>query len=533
MQGSNNGSSNDSKASHSNCNQTFSNNDSTINKTISGNLASDTQQLRNIFDRSFDIIFRDFEIGGLKKGLLIFVDEFVNSELLNADVLKPLMDYGKSVTRSESIKISEMRKFIQNQVITASNIKIITNIQEVVDWVLSGESVLLLDGEKQAISMDLRNFKKRSVEESTVEPLLRGPRDGFTEDLHTNISLLRKRLKTPKLKMEIMRVGALSRTDIVITYLDGIVKDPLVEEVRQRITKIDIDAILESGYIEELIQDNAFSVFPQLGATERPDRLAAALLEGSVGILVDNTPMALITPEVFVDLIDATEDYYGNYIFASANRLLRYLFLGVSVFLPAFYIALLTFHQGMVSRTLLLSIISSREGVPFPLFVESLMMQIFFEGLQEASTRLPRVVGQTVSIVGGLVLGQAAVQAGIVSAATVIVVSITGIATFIIPRFNLTPTIRIIRLFMIILGGMLGLYGIFIGTLITLIHMVKLRSFGAPYLSPIAPLKVTELKDTFVRAPLWSMILRPGYTEPKDKKRMKKNLRPRTPRRNK
>jgi spore germination protein KA len=333
--------------------------------------------------------------------------------------------------------------------------------------------------------------------------------------------------------MENMKVGALSKTDIVITYLDGIVKDSLVEEVRQRIARIDIDAILESGYIEELIQDNSFTVFPQLGVTERPDRLAAALLEGHVGILVDNTPMVLITPEIFVDMIDATEDYYGNYILASSIRLLRYLFLGISIFLPSFYIALLTFHHGMVPRTLLLSIVSSREGVPFPLFIESLMMQIFFEGLQEASTRLPRVVGQTVSIVGGLVLGQAAVQAGIVSAATVIIVSITGIATFIIPRFNLVPTIRIIRFFMMILSGLLGLYGIFIGTLITLIHMVKLRSFGASYLSPLAPLNLIDLKDTFVRAPLWAMIFRPEYTEPKDQKRMKKNMRPRKPKQNK
>ncbi|MBC2581225.1 spore germination protein [Clostridium sp. DJ247] len=509
------------------------NDNSIINQILSGNLTNDVQQLKIIFDKTFDVVYREIEIGGSKKGVLIFIDGLVNIELIDSDILKPLLNYGKTAIQPENIQVGQIQSFLQNQVITTSNIKLGINIQDVVECILSGDTVLLIDGEQQAISMNLRKFDKRNVEEPTVEPLIRGPRDGFTEDLRTNISLIRRRLKTYKLKMENMKVGRLSKTDIVITYLDGIVKDSLVEEVRQRISRIDIDAILESGYIEELIEDNSFSIFSQFGVTERPDRLAAGLLEGHVGILVDNTPMALITPETFVEMMEATEDYYGNYISASFIRFIRYLFLGIALLLPSFYIALLTFHQVMVARPLLLSIASSREGVPFPLFVESLLMEIFFEGLQEASTRLPRVAGQTVSIVGGLVIGQAAVQAGIVSAATVIVVSITGIAIFIIPRFNLTPTIRMLRFFMIILSGALGLYGIFIGLLIILIHMVKLRSFGIPFLSPVTPLSLSIIKDTLVRAPWWAMISRPEFMETKDSQRMKKTLRPRTPKRNK
>ena len=377
---------------------------------------------------------------------------------------------------------------------------------------------------KQAFFIDLKKCDKRNIEEPIIEAVIRGPRDGFTESLETNISLVRRRLKTPKLKMEGMIIGQLSKTDIVITYLDGIVKDSLVEEVRKRINKINIDAILESGYIEELIEDNSYSVFPQFGYTERPDRLVSNLLEGHVAIIIDNTPIALLAPQTFFQMMQASEDYYERYIVAFFIRCIRYLFLGIALLLPSVYIALLTFHQGMIPRTLLFTIGASREGVPFPVFIETLLMEIFFEGLREAGVRLPRPVGQTVSIVGGLVIGQSAVQAGIVSATTVMMVSITGIASFIIPRFNVGLSIRILRFLMMILGAVMGLYGIFMGFLVILIHMAKLRSFGVPYLSPLSPLNVDGLKDVIIRAPWWAMITRPDFIENKNSKRMKNTL---------
>lgn len=525
-----NGVLNNSTETRNSSNQTSSANDNPMaNQILSGSMANDVQQLKVIFDRSSDVVYREFDISGSQKGALIFIEGIVDITLINSDILKPLLKYRNNPAQPKNIQIGEIQNFLQNSVITASHIKSSMNIQDLVEDILSGYTVLLVDGAKQAILIDFRKLDKRNVEEPTVEPVIRGPRDGFTENLRTNTSLIRRRLKTSKLKMENIKVGRLSKTDIVITYLDGIVKDFLVEEVRQRISRIDIDAILESGYIEELIEDNPYSIFSQFGVTERPDRLTASLLEGHVGILVDNTPMALITPQTFVEMMTASEDYYNRYITVSIITCIRYLFLGLSLLAPSFYIALTTFHQGMIPRTLLLTIASSREGVPFPIFIESLFMEIFFEGLQEAGVRLPRVAGQTVSIVGGLVIGQAAVQAGIVSAATVIVVSITGISSFVIPKFNLTISIRMLRFFMIILASTLGLYGMFIGILVILIHMAKLRSFGIPFLTPLAPLNLSGLKDSIVRAPWWAMISRPEFMETKDQQRMKRNLRPHPP----
>lgn len=533
MEGPKSGFSDNSPTSNSSGNQTFSTNDDPIkNQILSSNLTNNIQQLKIIFDRSFDVVYREFEISSSIKGILIFIDGLVDTELVDSDILKPLLNYRKSAVQSGNIQISEIESFLFNQVILASDIKSSVNIDDIVESILSGETILLVDGAQQAISIDLRKFDKKNVEEPQMEPVVRGPREGFTEDLRTNTSLIRRRLKTPKLKMENMKVGRLSKTDVVIVYLDGIVKDSLVEEVWQRISRIDIDAIMGSGNIEEMIEDNSFSVFPQFGVTERPDRLASTLLEGHVGIIVDTTPIALIAPNVFAQMMQSSEDYYDRFIAVSFIRCIRYFFFIVSLLLPSFYIALLAFHQGMIPRTLLLTIASSREGVPLPVFVESIFMQIFFEALLEAGIRLPKVAGQTVSIVGGLVIGQAAIQAGIVSAATVIVISITGIASFIIPRFNLTSAVRVIRFFMILLASTLGLYGMFIGLLIVLIHMIKLRSFGIPFLSPMAPLNLSGLKDTFIRTPLWSMIRRPEFMETKNKKRMKDNLRPRPPKSN-
>lgn len=525
---------NNSTTSNSYNNQTSHKNHINVaNQILSGNLENDIEILKKVLDRCYDVVYRKFEIGGLKRAELIFVDGLVDISLINSDILKPLLIYEKNRTQTKNVQINEIQNFMINEVITASHIKLSANIQDIIEGILSGATSLLIDGEQQTILIDLKKFDKRNIDESTVEPTIRGPREAFTESLNTNSSLIRRLLKTPKLKMEGMKVGHLSKTDIVITYIDGIVKDSLVEEVRKRISRIDTAAVIGDGIIEELIEDNPFSTFSQIGVTEKPDRLASSLIEGRVGILIDNTPMVLIAPNIFVEMMKSGDDYNERFISASFITLIRYLFLVLSLLLPSFYIALLTFHHGMIPRTLLLTIASSREGVPFPIFIETLLMQIFFEGLQEASVRLPRVTGQTVSIVGGLVIGQAAVQAGIVSAATVIIVSITGIASFIIPRFNLKATIRMLRFFIILLASCLGVYGIFIGLIIILIHMVKLRSFGVPFLSPLSPLNLSDLKDTFIRAPWWAMISRPGFMETKNSKREKRNLRPHPPKDNK
>lgn len=326
--------------------------------------------------------------------------------------------------------------------------------------------------------------------------------------------------------MEQKTVGRLSKTDLVITYIEGIAEDSLIQEIHDRIDRIDIDAIVESGYIEELIDDNPFSVFPLVGHTERPDRVVGNLLEGNVGIIIDNTPFCLIAPQTFFQLIQSPEDYYQRYITASFIRMLRYLNLIISLLLPSIYIAVTTFHQEMLPTSLLLSLAAAREATPFPALIEALMMEIAFEGLREAGVRLPRAVGSAVSIVGALVIGQAAVEAGIVSSPMVIIVATTGIASFIIPGYEQANSIRILRFPMMFLAGFMGLYGIFLGVLILQIYILRLRSFGVSYFSPVAPLEVSNLKDIFVRAPWWAMKRRPGYQGKNKTDRINRNSRP-------
>ncbi|KQX56646.1 spore germination protein [Paenibacillus sp. Root444D2] len=496
---------------------------------LSTNLLQNVGQLKTIFDRSSDIVFRDFQVGETQKGTILFLDGLVNMKLIDDDVIKPLMAYGKNHLTQPICHYEEMENLLRNQVISAAQVSSGANFQDVINHVLSGDTALILDGFDQALFVSAREWESRSVEEPATEAVIRGPRDGFTENLRTNTSLIRRRLKTPQLKMEAMKVGRLSQTEIVITYLDHIADEALVAEVRERIGRIDIDAILESGYIEEFIEDTPSSIFPQVQSTERPDKVVGNLLEGKVAIIIDNTPFALYVPVTFYEMLQASEDYYGRFMISTAIRWIRFLFLVIALFLPSLYIALLTFHQELVPSSLLYSVASSRETVPFPAIIEALLMEIAFEGLREAGVRLPRPVGQSVSIVGALVIGQAAVQAGIVSAPMVIVVSITGIASFIIPSFSQAVAIRMLRFPMMFLAGSLGLYGILLGVLFIMSHMCRLRSFGMPYLSPLAPLHFGDFKDVLVRAPWWSMTNRPEEGAKRNPQRMKRSMRPGQP----
>jgi spore germination protein KA len=487
----------------------------------------DLASIKTIFDRFSDIVYREFTIGGGQESVIIFLDGLVNMKLVDSDILHPLMNADKISEPHNHPK--RMIQVLQDQLISAASLSWGEKIDDIVNHVLSGDTVLLVDGMNQALLVSVRDEEKRAISEPVTEPAIRGPRDGFTEVLRTNTSLIRRRLKTPQLKMEAMQVGRLSKTEIVLTYLDGIAADSLVAEVKERISKIKIDAILESGYIEEFILDSPYSIFPQLQYTERPDKVTAYLLEGHVGILVDNTPFVLIAPSTFFQFIQASEDYYQNYIVASFTRWIRYLFLIISLMLPSLYIAVLTFHQEMMPSKLLLSMASSRETIPFPTLIEVFVMEIIFEGLREAGVRLPRLAGSAVSIVGAIVIGQVAIQANIVSAPTVIIVSTTGIASFVIPSFNQSTAIRLLRFPLMMISGFLGLYGILLMLLVILIHMARLRSFGVPYLAPMAPMHTQGLQDVLIRSPWWLMIKRPKEIAKGNRHHMEEGQKPHPP----
>lgn len=491
------------------------------NQPLTGQLKADRSELQQAFQRASDVVFREFVIhdnGEKKDCLLIFIDGLVETAALQEHTLAPLLKpnpTGEARPELEAISIAQLSRA--------------KTYGDAINAVLSGSAVLFSDGAPDAIIINVRGGTRRGVEEPHTEAAIRGPREGFTENLRTNTALLRFRIKSHYLKMEPLIIGRYSRTNLVLAYIEGIVDPAVLEEVRSRLHTIQIDGILETGYIEELIEDEPSSPFPQMQYTERPDTVAAQILEGRFAILVDGTPFVLTGPITFWQMLQASEDYYERFIIGNLIRWLRFLFLLIALYTPALYIAITTYHHEMLPTTLMLSIAAARESIPFPAVIEALLMEISFEALREAGVRLPRTIGQAVSILGALVIGQAAVEAGIVSAPMVIIVALTGIASFTIPRFNFAISFRMLRFPMMLLAGVFGLFGIVVGTVLLLVHLCSLRSFGVPYFSGVAPMKKKEQKDIFIRVPWWSMINRPSSFAGVNRQRMRKGMEPKPP----
>ncbi|NHN31955.1 spore germination protein [Paenibacillus agricola] len=473
-------------------------------------LEENKSYLNELFADCSDFVIREFQIEGGISAILFFVDGMVNTQFANEAMKSLMILEGKEQLLDRIIEMT----------LPVSQTQQTDNYSDMLLSVLSGDAGLIVEGNNQALLMGIRGMEKRAINEPETESVVRGPREGFVENLRTNTSMIRRKLKTPHLKMKHMTIGRESNTSTVITYMDDIVDPAIVKEVLGRMEKIDVDAVLDSGYIEEFIQDSTYSPFPQIQYTERPDMVAAALLQGKVGILVDGTPFALLVPFVFTDILQSSEDYYERFQISSLIRLLRYFFLIISLLTPGLYVAITTFHQDLLPTSLLLSVAAAREAIPFPAVVEALIMEVTFEALREAGIRLPKTIGSAVSILGALVVGQAAVQAGIVSAPMVIIVSLTGIASFTIPRFNGAIAIRMLRFPIIIAASIFGMFGIMITLMVIIGHMANLRSFGIPYLSPLGPLSVADLKDTAVRPPIWLNKNRPSYMPVQDSKRM-------------
>lgn len=374
---------------------------------------------------------------------------------------------------------------------------------------LSGNTIVLLDGYDKFLALNTYGPKGRNIGEPTSQTIIRGPKEAFTEKIDLNISQIRRRMKDKSLKIERMTLGSITKTSVAVIYLDSIAKEEIINEIKSRLSQIQIDAILDSGYIEGLIKDDPHSVFPEMLNSEKPDSVVAGLLEGKVAIVVDGSPYVLTAPALFVDFLQVSEDYYHHYIISSMTRVFRLISLFLTLLVPSTFIALTTYHHEMIPTQLLISIAAQREGVPFPAFVESILMELVFEILREAGIRMPRAIGSAISIVGALVLGQAAVQAGIISALLVITVSITAIASFAIPNYSMSNAIRYLRFILMMLSAAFGLYGVYIGLIVLALHLSKLKSIGVPYLAPIAPKIANENKDTFFRFPLWKLRYRP------------------------
>jgi spore germination protein KA len=408
-----------------------------------------------------------------------------------------------------------------------ASVKVCGMVGDGVQGILSGDTLVVIEGVEQAILVSTRGWKDRGIEEPSSENNVRGPRDGFTESIRTNTAHVRRRIKDPRLRFDALVLGTRSRTDINIAYIQDLVKTGLVEEVKQRLEHIKIDAILESGYLEELFEDSPFSPFNTVQSTERPDKVASALLEGRVAIFTDNTPVVLIVPTFFWQFIQAPDDYYNRYWSGTFFRIVRYLAFLISLLLPSVYVMLVSFHYEMIPTQLALTIASGREVVPFPVLLEAVIMELAFELMREAGLRMPKPIGQAVSIVGSLIIGQAAVQAGLVSPFMVIVVAITGISSFAIPSYSSSLAIRIFRFPLLVASGLFGLLGFATVFFVLLLHALSIRSFGESYLTPASPFRPSDQRDMLLRMPLWMMDERPGFAQ--DSQRTANQQKPKPP----
>lgn len=493
----------------------------TLHRNIEGTLT----YLKEILGKSDDLVFREFQISinNPIKVFICFLNGMVDSDLINQHIVKPLMDINLKDFDKISGKLNII-KSVQDHILSVADLKETKSMNGVIDAILSGGTALFIDGNDTALTISTQGFEARPIQEPPTESTVRGPREGFTENLQVNTSLIRRKIKNPKLTFEKLILGKQTSTSIYIGYIDGIANPKIIQEVKNRLTRIDTDSILGSGYAEQFIKDHPLSPFPTIGNSEKPDNIAGKLLEGRVAILCDGTPFVLTVPYLFIESLQSAEDYYTDFYLASFKRLIRISAFFATVVIPALYVAITTYHSGMIPTVLLITMAASHEGTPLPAFLEALFMGATFELITEAGIKMPRPIGQAVSIVGALVIGQSAVQAGIISSPMVIVMAFTGIASFIIPP--LSTVIILFRLVFLMLGASLGLYGILIGFFILFTNMCSLRSFGVPYFTPIAPMIWKELKDSVIRAPLWLMKLRPQPITWKNTQRQDFSLKP-------
>ena len=490
---------------------------------LSPDLESNLGQIEELTGASPDINIRRFAIAGNLPAAVIYVDGLCDESEIDSKLHTLMVE---TVKNENIAAVSEDTQAMLDSLITAGETDTVDDLASVFKSVSAGESCLMLDGHSTAMVCEMRGRESREITEPNTEVAIRGPRDGFVEDLRTNTAILRFRIRVPHLWFEEFEIGELTQTSVGMGYIKGLVQNELVDEVRSRLERIKTDSILESGYIEDFIQDQPFTPFPLVLRTERPDRVAACLLEGRIAIITQGSPFVLVVPAELPMMLQAPDDYYETFPAGNFMRLIRFFGALASLLLPGLYVAVINFHHALLPTNLAMRITAAREGIPFPVVVEVLLLEFLFELLREAGLRLPAPIGEAVSIVGALILGDAAIRAGLVSPAVVIVVALTAIASFSMPIFSLGIALRILRFALVGLGAVLGLFGIQFGLLLLLIHLCALRSFGVPYLAPMAPFIWPDMKDNLIRVWNWAMKDRPRFTGQREPVRTESGLKP-------
>ncbi len=475
---------------------------------ISDTLSTNLQWLTAVFADCEDIAIDEWRYGPDlgAKGVSVYCRSFVEDQT-NHYVRMALQDLvPHRLGPASELLPGRIAEFYEHQGVASQPMQLLGDRNELQSKVLEGYVVVLIDGWNQAIAYAAANVPKRQVTEPVEEPSVKGPREGTIERLDSNLALIRQRVKSPDLKIKFITAGAAMRTRIAYLYLENVVNRDTLDCFRSRLMGIEQYEVPDTSYIEDWIEDSTLTPFPQYRYTQRTDSASAALLDGKILVIAENSPMIMIAPGLLVDFLSTSEDYYTRTTIATLIRLLRLFAMLIALMLPSIYIALSTFHPELIPTVLLLAILDTREGIPFPAFIEALIMEISFELLREAGIRLPRQVGSAVSIVGALVIGQAAIMAKIASPIMVIVVALTGIASFTIPHYEMGAAIRIVRFPLMLASGLLGGFGIMIVSLLLLLHLICLHTLGQPYLSSLAPLKLRDLRDILVRISLKSMM---------------------------
>jgi Bacillus/Clostridium GerA spore germination protein. len=483
-------------------------------KDIYSNIDKNLQCIKEQIGANSDLVLRRIPLiaDSYKIGYVVYFGSFVDDESLSRDFL---MQITKPI---EKFDLDGILKHIP-----LSKIEQINDLNQCIIEICKGKVLFLIEGISYGFVFSIANNLQRGLEEPKTEKTIHGIKESFNENIDTNIFLVRRRLQDPKLVVEEKLVGVRTKTRVAIIFVKDIANDSIIEELRKRLEKIKVDSITGSGVLEQLIEDSSFSIFPQIQNTERPERVVESLLEGRICIICNGTSFALLLPAVLSHFLSSSEDYFERTFVGSFNRFLRYIAVFITITLPSLYIALTSLHPELIPFDIIIPLAESRKEIPFPPLVEAFLLEITVEFLREMGTRLPQPTGNTLGVVGGIVLGDAAIRADLVSPAMVIVVGVTAVISFTIPNFSMVLSLRFLRFFVMIMAGIFGAFGITISWLLILTHLIRLESFSIPYLSPFAPLRQADLKDTFFRTFMWKMKYRPNFTHPQDIKRKSVN----------
>ncbi len=505
------------------------NNQSGQASKVTGN-QSLAQQISAKFDDRNKVEQLDYDIQGQTVSVF-YIDSLVNKAILSSGLIAPLNKLARSSNSSDdknnsgsstknkkteaSSSNQSLADMIAEQIVAVSGMVEETEVEQCLKNIFSGQAVVV--AEDTALCYPVFGVEQRSIAEPPTSRVVKGPREGFIEDVATNIGLVRKRIKSEKLKIEDLFVGKKTDTQVSLIYVEDVVKKEVLEEVKAKIKKINIDAIIDSYYIESFLEDNKLKLFRRVGNTEKPDIFCAKILEGRVGILVNGSPIALTVPFILFEDMQSPEDYYSIPAMATFSRIMRFFGLIMAVLIPGVYVALQSFNYRILPINFLITLLSSIEGLSIPPLAEILIVLMLFEIITEASLQMPSSLGMALSIIGALALGNTAVDAGLISAPSIVVVAISSVAIYIIPH-QINET-RFIRLLFTVVGGVTGLYGVLTTFILLTTYLTSIRSFGVPYMVPYAPNQPTDKKDAFVKKPIQSMKKRPALFAGKDKVR--------------